>query len=179
MKRPPFYRVLGEDGEMLTILSLLGPPPADAPQQELGEMSLQDAVARIYEIAGPTKRAGLVLSLRRAFHDPDTDAFTSEEDVPVQDVSDRLRTLVGDRANAMVVLNRLSVEDEARFQAPDEQGEEDEDEGGTGPIREAWHRFLEALRHLFNIAGEDGQPLTILSILVRDEDQGDGSGIGA
>ncbi len=163
---PSLHNILGEDGEVLTIVSLLKPPEASRlAEKPLGEMTLQEAIERIYEIAGEDGRANLVLSLRRAFDDPASDAFTSDEDVAVADLSTELYRSVNDKRDARVVLRKLTVADEP------EMGDEDDDdgEGGPGPIREAIHGFIEALRRLFNIAGEEGAPLTILSLLVRQQ----------
>ena len=158
---PQLHNILGEDGEVLTILSLLQPAETAA-DKPLGEMSLQEAIQRIYDIAGDEGRAQLVLSLRRTLGDAATDAFTSDEDVTVADLSGELLELAD--ADSRVVLRRLTVAD----QPADDEIETDEDSAGGG-FRDALHRFIAALRHLFNIAGEDGQQLTILSLLVTKE----------
>ena len=161
---PSLRNILGEDGEALTVLSLLEGPKKGAAAPPQGEMSLEQATERIAASAGEDARVVTVLSLCRESRDPDGDAFWSEHDVPVREACDLLRRQVGHGANPTVVLEWLSAEDQRRLEqqaaAPDD---------GPGPVREAVQRFVEALRRLFNAAGEDGQPLTILSLLVRQE----------
>ncbi len=161
---PKLHNILGDDGEVLTILSLLQAPdrPDGAADKPLGDMTLQEAIQRIYDIAGQEGRAQLVLSLRRSLGDASTDAFTTDQDVDVADLSAELLQLAGQDANAPVVLRRMTVADE-----PDDDGSEDQGDDGTGGFRDALHRFVQALRSLFNAAGEDGEQLTILSLLVR------------
>lgn len=164
---PSLHNILGEDGEQLTILSLLKPPDSPAAETPLGEMTLQEAIQRIYDIAGDEGRAQLVLSLRRTFGDAATDAFTTDQDVTVAALSSELLQLAGQ--DTPVVLRRLTVDDE-----PDDDGSEDQGADPTGGFRDALHRFVQALRNLFNAAGDDGEQLTILSLLVRQPPASEG-----
>ena len=150
------HHILGEDGEVLTIMSLLQPAQR-ATDQPLGEMTLQEAIQRIYDIAGDEGRAQLVLSLRRTLT---TDAFSTEEDVTVSALSDQLLQLAGENPDVPVVLSCMTQDDEP----VDDDDEDDDDNGG---FVDALHRFAQALRNLFNAGGDDGEPLTVLSLLVR------------
>lgn len=155
----PLHNILGEDGEVLTIMSLLKPAETgEGTEKPLGEMTLQEAIERIYDIAGREGRAQLVLSLRRTLGE-----FTSEEDVTVAELSGELLLLAGQDGSARVVLRRLTVADEPGEEDP----AEDQEDTTSGGFRDALHRFVAALRGLFNVAGEDGQQLTILSLLVK------------
>ena len=167
---PSWRNIFGEDGQMLTVLSLLGPDEHRRWSDATGEMTVAEAARRISELAGEDGRADVVLSIRRQV-DPDGEVFRRYENVALADVGERLLAEAGD-PGATVVLDRLSAADEERFEVS--VGSEP-DEHAPGPLHDAVHRFVEALRHLFNIAGEDGEPLTVLSLLVR---QPDGSGAG-
>ncbi|HVX21997.1 MAG TPA: hypothetical protein VHB02_11660 [Acidimicrobiales bacterium] len=184
---PQLHNIFGEDGEVLTILSLLQQPERAAGQvaagqaaeagagraedRPLGEMTLHEAILRIYDIAGEEGRAQLVLSLRRTFGDAATDAFTADQNVTVAELSAELLAL--GRHDTPVVLQRMTAADE-----PEDDGAEDQGDDTTGGFRDALHRFVQALRNLFNAAGEDGEQLTILSLLVRQPPPASAAGPG-
>jgi hypothetical protein len=163
------HNIFGEDDEALTILSLLRRTDEDQSQEgeEHGaparvadieaELPLRDAVAWLYRLAGKDGRISRSVSLVRAGAAPLE--LVSSDDVPVQEVAERLYGLAGNNPEALTRISLVTPDD------PDSGNGKDETEGLQ--LSDVFHRFIEAVRGLFNLAGEDGQPLTILSLLVR------------
>lgn len=163
------HNVFGEDDDVLTILSLLPHKPvasgdggdrADA--EELSwerpvEMSLHDVEAWLYRIVGEDGKIRRDVSIARAGGQPE---FHSFEDSPVQEVVRRLYEVAGN--DDMATLTIVTSEDEPSGESPDDESPDD----GT-LLGEVFRRFIDAARGLFNIAGDDGEPLTVLSILVH------------
>jgi hypothetical protein len=166
-----WHNKLGEDGQRLTILSLLPRAGLDRAQPEVGgKFSLHQAVEEIFRIGGEDGRARAVLSVTVQNHgEPE---FTSEENVALRDLADRLYGAFGPDGQIPTVLRLLGPDDEL-LAAPD-GGDPGENggrlgEGALGALR----RFREAVHRLFGGSAEQGVPPTVLSLLVGPNDTGD------
>ena len=146
---------LGEHGESLTVLSLLQPLPGLNPDEDT-EGDLTDISQRLRELAGSDTD---IVNMYSVYPNGGGSLeFLSLELVPLHEALERMQQLSGEqpgRRNVLSVLNPA----------------EDMDESG-GPISGALAHLRDALRRLFNVAGENGQPLTLLSVLSEPEPKG-------
>jgi hypothetical protein len=158
-----WHNILGENGQRLTILSLLAHPGGEPPGAlPTGELTLQQAVDEIFRLAGDDGEAQVVLSVT----DENDGSFLSEEHVPLQDLVDRLYAAYGDDDEA--VLRFLGPGDDplsdGRPGDHDEVGDPDDDLG-IGPLA-TLRRLRETVHQLFGGSAEEGVPPTVLSLLV-------------
>jgi hypothetical protein len=144
-----WHNKLGEDGEALTLLSLLEGPPYEGSREEITG-SLGDVSQRLRDLAGgdDVKLVNMYSIYPNAGGSLE---FLALELVPLRQAIDRIQQINGGRADAPTV---LSVVDQS-----------DELEASNGPVSQAFTHLSDALHALFNRAGEDGQPLTVLSLL--------------
>jgi hypothetical protein len=166
-----WHNKLGEDGQRLTVLSLLPRSGLDrGPPESWGELSLDQAVGEILRIGGENGAARAVLSV--TVQDDGEADFTSEENVALRDLADRLYGVFGRDGQAPTVLRLLRPDDDVL--------------GGTdGPARDVSHersdegvlaavrRLREAVHRLFGGSAEEGIPPTVLSLLVGPRRQGE------
>jgi hypothetical protein len=155
--------MLGEDGQRLTILSVLPRVPPDVRTEVAdAELSLREAIDQLFRIAGEDGQARVVLDVRvRADDQPE---FTTEQNLSLRELADRLYGSFGSEGQATAVLRTLSPDDElfGQITAPDQTGAEDD----RGPLA-ALRRLREAAHRLFGGSAEEGTPPTVLSLLVN------------
>ena len=139
-----FHNRLGENGVSLTVLSLLRPHPDLDGSASSGD--LRSVSQRLLEMAGEDE----LVDMYSVY--PDAGGaleFQALELVPLHEAIEQLRRIGIE--NASTELRIFSPGDEL-----DEQ---------PGSVNQALVRFRDALRQLFNRAGENGQELTLLSLL--------------
>jgi hypothetical protein len=143
------HQVLGEHGESLTVLSLLSRPPGlDADEEFEGDLSVISQ--RVRDLAGDDAQA---VNMYSVYHgDSGALEFLSLEQVPLRQAMARLGQFPGLESGHRTVLSVLDPSN-------------DEGEQWDGPTGGAFAHLRDALRSLFNRAGENGQPLTLLSLL--------------
>jgi len=164
------HNKLGENGEALTLLSLLeGPDNSDsaagpATRDDISG-SLRDVSERLREIAGGDD--GELVSMYSVYpNEGGSIEFLALELVPLRQAIQRINQING-RGGRGDVRATLSVVDR-----------QDELDDADGPASHAVARLRDVVRGLFNRAGEDGKPLTVLSLLSHPGD-GAQSGDGA
>jgi hypothetical protein len=145
---------LGENGEALTVLSLLeGPPFVGSRDDVSGRLS--DVSERLRQMAGGNDTE--LVNMYSVY--PGTGGaleFLALELVPLRQAIQRLNEINGRSGDVETVLSFLDAPDEA--------------EDSDGPPSGAITRLRDAMRGLFNRAGENGQPLTVLSLLSQPAD---------
>ena len=175
------HNLLGEDGDVLTVLSLLPKKsPEDAAEavraalsrldESVIEVPLYEAAAWLYLVAGEDGRVPRSLSLVRSPEGPAE--LIANEDSPVKEVVERMYAIAHDNSEAPTRISIVTVDDDG---AADDPPPDDDSDGGHS-LAGVVHRFVDAVRGLFNIAGEDGEPLTIVSLLVRRTPPGGAQG---
>ena len=188
----PWHNKFGENGQRLTILSVL--PRAEPAATDLGprrELSLHQAIEVLYGIAGEDGAAGSLLSV--TIGSDEEAEFTTEENVPIRDVAMQLYMTFGPDGDAPTILRVLGPDDD-----PFDVGEESDSEVAEAPsdvglVRSAvdsavdaavetadgllspLRRLREAVHQLFGGSAEEGIPPTVLSLLVAPEDHNGGS----
>ena len=159
-----WHNALGEDGQRLTILSVLPRSAPDPAAVKLDrELSLREAIDEIFRIAGEDGAATVVLDVTTSVGD---ELFSSEENVPLRELADRLYGSFGADGESASVLRILEPGDDpfGGLTANGSPGEA-EDDARTGLLA-GLRRFREAVHRLFGGSAEDGPPPTILSLLV-------------
>jgi hypothetical protein len=163
------HNKLGENGQALTVLSLLHGPPLAGPESGDISGSLRDVSQRLRDLAGGDETE-LVNMYSVYPNDGGSLEFLALELVPLGQAIQRINQLNGGRDDAPTV---LSVVDQSDQDSDDGAPDGPADgvggvDGADGPHRagsQALTRLREAIRGLFNRAGENGQPLTVLSLL--------------
>lgn len=157
-----WHNALGEDGQCLTILSVLPRSTPDARVPDLDrELSLREAINEIFRIAGEDGHARVLLDVTTLGRDePD---FTTEQNVPLRELAERLYGTFGSDGKSASKLRILKPDDDPlSFVA---SGSTDTQEAESGPIA-ALRRLRDAVHRLFgSLAGEGPRP-TILRLLV-------------
>jgi hypothetical protein len=143
------HNKLGESGQALTVLSLLEGPEYAGPREAVSG-SWGDVGQRLRDMAGGND-AELVSMYSVYPSEGGSLEFLALELVPLRQAIQRINQINGGSDDAPTV---LSVVDRA-----DELNEAD------GPLSLAVTHLRDALRGLFNRAGENGQSLTVLSLL--------------
>ncbi|HEX3794726.1 MAG TPA: hypothetical protein VHV57_09525 [Acidimicrobiales bacterium] len=146
------YKGLGEKGESLTILSLLRPPAGLNDDEEL-EGDLTDISQRLRDLTGDDSEMVNMYSVYP--NEGGSLEFLSLELVPLRQAIERMQQLPGNQNGRRTVLSVLD---------PSSDGDDSEESAGG-----AFTHLRDALRGLFNRAGENGQPLTLLSLLSEPE----------
>jgi hypothetical protein len=150
------HNLLGEHGESLTLLSLLKPMDSAVPLGET-EGDLNEISSRLLQLAGDESEVVDMYSV--VPNEGGSLEFLSLELIPLRQAIEEMRRYAGDNEETV---NVLSVVD------PSEQIE---DQPGT--VNQALSHLRDALRALFNKAGESGQHLTVLSVLSRPSKKAD------
>jgi hypothetical protein len=141
---------LGENGESLTILNLLKHPKGLRADEEM-EGDLTEVSERLRVLAGDDTEMVNMYSVYP--NDRGSLEFLAVELVPLRQAIERMRELPGNQAGRRTVLSVLD---------PSSDGDVDESDVISGG---AFAHLRDTLRGLFNRAGENGQPLTLLSLL--------------
>jgi hypothetical protein len=145
------HNKLGEKGQALTVLSLLeGPDYVAAGETVSG--SLRDVSERLRQMTGGNDTE--LVSMYSVYpSEGGSLEFLALELVPLRQAIQRINEINGRGGNGDVrtVLSVLDRQDEL------------DDSDGAGPS--AIGRLRDTLRSLFNRAGENGQSLTVLSLL--------------
>ena len=166
-----WHNKLGEDGQRLTVLSLLPRSGLDrGPPESWGELSLDEAVGEILRIGGENGAARAVLSV--TVQDDGEADFTSEENVALRDLADHLYGVFGGDGQAPTVLRLLRPDDDVLGGADGPAGDVSHDRSDEGALA-AVRRLREAVHRLFGGSAEEGIPPTVLSLLVGPRRQGD------
>jgi hypothetical protein len=145
------HNMLGEKGQALTVLSLLEGPDYVASGETVSG-SLRDVSDRLRQMAGGDDTE--LVSMYSVYpNEGGALEFLALELVPLRQAIQRINEINGRGGNGDVptVLSVLDRQDEL----------DDSDGAGPGAIG----RLRDALRSLFNRAGENGQSLTVLSLL--------------
>jgi hypothetical protein len=141
----------GEKGQRLTILSLLGEQPRQ------GAMPLSEAIDELYRIGGPEGTARIVVELH--VEGEDRADCTVEENVSLKALAQTFYEAFGESGDAQATLHVLDADEDP---LPDGT---DVGRSRPHPI-EAIRRFREAVSRLFGGSADEGQPPTVLSLLV-------------
>ncbi len=147
----------GENGRRLTILSVLPRAPVIQPDREL---TLRAAIEEVFRIAGADGHAQVVLDM--TIHD-DLPEFTTEQNVGLRELSERLYALGADGQSA--VLRVLHPDDDPFGDYTTSLVGDGADDSEGGPLA-ALRRFREAVHRLFGGSAEADIPPTVLSLLV-------------
>jgi hypothetical protein len=103
-----WHNILGENGQRLTILSVL---PRVAPDLESQvELSLREAIDELFRIAGEDGHARVVLDVR--VHGDDEPQLTTEENLSLRELADRLYRSFGPDGDSVAVLRTLGPGDD-------------------------------------------------------------------
>jgi hypothetical protein len=145
-----WHNRLGENGESLTILNLLNHPNGLQPDEEM-EGDLTEVSERLRILAGDDTEMVNMYSVYP--NDGGSLEFLAVELVPLRQAIERMRQLAGNQGGRRTVLSVL-----------DPSSGEDGDESDMISVG-AFAHLRDTLRGLFNRAGENGQPLTLLSLL--------------
>jgi hypothetical protein len=144
---------LGENGQALTVLSLLEGPEFVGSREELSG-SLSDVSQRLRDMAGGNDTE--LVSMYSVYpNESGSLEFLALELVPLRQAIERINQINGRGAGAKAQTH-LRVVDRA---------DELADSGADGPVSGAVTRLRDAMSSLFNRAGENGQPMTVLSLL--------------
>jgi hypothetical protein len=165
-----WHNALGEDGQRLTILSVL--PRASSNLTGAGqdaELSLREAIDELFRIAGEDGHAGVVLNV--TVQGPDGPEFTTEENVSLRDLADRLYGSYGADGGSASYLRVLTPEDDPWGWFNEPEPASDETDAGRSPLA-ALRRLREAVHRLYGGSVDQEVPPTVLSLLVgaRPED---------
>jgi hypothetical protein len=145
------HNKLGENGQALTVLSLLE-GPAYAGSREDVSGSLHDVSERLRAMAGGND-AELVSMYSVYPNEGGSLEFLALELVPLRQAIQRINQINGAGSDDAATV--LSV-----VESPDDGLDESEE-----PVNQTFSHLRDALRNLFNRAGENGQSLTVLSLL--------------
>lgn len=159
-----WHNRLGENGQRLTILSVLPRDPSvDEALRAANELSLRQAIDELFRIAGEDGRADvLMLSASEGADHLDT---VIEEQISLRDLADRLYAAFGEDGLARSALRVLGPDDDPLAllgMSEESSADDDKDSGPLAAIR----RFREAVYRLFGGSAEQGVPPTVLSLLV-------------
>jgi hypothetical protein len=144
------HNKLGENGQALTVLSLLEGREYSGAEDISG--SLRDVSQRLRDIAGGDETE--LVSMYSVYPNQQGSLeFLALELVPLRQAIQRINQINGGRDDTQTVLRVLDGTDEL------DEAESD------GPKNHALTRLRDTMRSLFNRAGENGQPLTVLSLL--------------
>jgi hypothetical protein len=144
------HNKLGENGQALTVLSLLEGPEYVGSREELSG-SLHDVSERLRAMAGGNDTE--LVSMYSVYpNEGGSLEFLALELVPLRQAIQRINQINGAGGDDAETV--LSVVDRS-------DGLEDTE----GPVGQAVSHLRDALRSLFNRAGENGQSLTVLSLL--------------
>jgi hypothetical protein len=151
---------LGENGQALTVLSLLQGPALVGAESDDISGSLRDVSQRLRDLAGGDETE--LVSMYSVYqNDGGSLEFLALELVPLNPALQRISQLNGGSEDAPTV---LSVVEQSDASSEDQNGDGGA-EGASRPVSQAMTRLREAIQGLFNRAGENGQPLTVLSLL--------------
>jgi hypothetical protein len=158
-----WHNSLGEDGQRLTILSVLPLTPlTPAEIQAASELSLGQAIDELFRIVGEDGRARVItLNVMSQGEEP---VFLAEEEVSLRDLADRLYGSFGSDGLSSTVLRVLGPDDDPLGWLATIDAGTAEDDAGRGPLA-ALLRFREAVHQLFGGSAEEGIPPTVLSLL--------------
>jgi hypothetical protein len=144
------HNKLGENGRALTVLSLLEGRPYMGPEDISG--SLRDVSQHLRDIAGGDENE--LVSMYSVYPNQEGSLeFLALELVPLRQAIQRINQINGGSEDAPTVLRVVDGSDAL------------EDAEAEGAMSQAMTRLRETMRGLFNRAGENGQPLTVLSLL--------------
>jgi hypothetical protein len=147
---------LGENGRALTVLSLLEGPEFVGPREDVSG-SLTEVSRHLREMAGGNDTE--LVSMYSVYpNESGALEFLALERVPLAQALARINEINGRGRGGGHTL--LQVVDRA-----DDDADDSNDAEGDGPTNQAISRLRDVLRGLFNRAGENGQPLTVLSLL--------------
>jgi hypothetical protein len=141
---------LGESGESLTVLSLLKPLGDDAPLNDT-EGDFLEITERLRTLAGDDAEVVDMYSVYP--NEGGSLEFLALELVPLRQAIEELRRNARSDDRGRAVLRKVRSSDE--IDEPEEPGNQ-----ALGHLREA-------IRKLFNRAGENGEQLTVLSLLSK------------
>jgi hypothetical protein len=161
-----WHNRLGENGQRLTILSVLPRTPlTPAELQVANELSLREAIDELFRIAGEDGRARVImLDVASQGEEP---VFLTEEDVSLRDLAEGLYGSFGNDGQSTTVLRVLGPDDDPLGGlGPAEAGSPADGDTGRGPLA-ALRRFREAVHRLFGGSADAGIPPTVLSLLVE------------
>jgi hypothetical protein len=153
------HNKLGENGQALTVLSLLEGPEFAGSKEELSG-SLSDVSQRLRELAGGDETE--LVSMYSVYpNDGGSLEFLALELVPLRLAIQRINEINGRGRGeqARTVLRVIDGNDDDGLDQAEDELDSD------GPVSQAVTRLRDAMRGLFNRAGENGQPLTVLSLL--------------
>ncbi len=149
------HNKLGENGQALTVLSLLEGPPYAGSEDIAG--SLRDVSQRLRDIAGGDESE--LVSMYSVYPNQEGSLeFLALELVPLRQAIQRINQINGGSEDAPTVMRVIDRSDELE----DAEGDGD---GHDGQADRAVTRLRDTMRGLFNRAGEHGQALTVLSLL--------------
>ncbi len=157
-----WHNRFGEDGQRLTILSLLPRVPlGHTHSAEDSELSLREAIDELFRIAGEDGNAQVVLNVTvDGGEEPD---FTTEENVSLRDLAARLYGSFGADGETASFLRILSPDEDPLGEPGTLEPTGPEQ---TGRALAGLRRLRETVHHLFGGSVEDGVPPTVLSLLV-------------
>ncbi len=159
-----WHNILGEDGQRLTILSVLPRVPPDPTMRAFdGELSLREAIDELFRIAGEDGQARIVLDV--SVRDDDEPQFTTEENLSLRELADRLYGSFGSDGRSSAVLRTLNPGDDPFGQVTASDPADPADDPDRGPLA-ALRRLREAVHRLFGGSAEEETPPTVLSLLV-------------
>jgi len=145
------HNKLGENGQALTVLSLLEGPAYDGSREEISG-SLRDVSEHLRAMAGGND-AELVNMYSVYPNEGGSLEFLALELVPLRQAIQRINQINGAGNDDAATV--LSVVDES----------DDGPDDGEETVSQPFSHLRDALRNLFNRAGENGQSLTVLSLL--------------
>jgi hypothetical protein len=167
----------GERGQRLTVLSVLPTTGGTtALPDAASSMSLQEAVDEIFRICGEDGEARAVLTF--GLGNESDPQFTSEENIALKDLAQRLYRSFGEGATISTTLGVINPDDDlfgpAQIVGSQISGSDDsEDDSSSGPL-DALRRFREAVYRLFGGSVEDEVTPTVLALLVGPARTADG-----
>jgi hypothetical protein len=158
-----WHNSLGENGQRLTILSVL--PRVQLSDGNVGadEMSLREAVDELFRIAGEDGQAQ-VLMLTTSGEGQEY-AVSVEEQISLKDLADQLYESFGRDGRSRSKLQILSANDDPLLGLARADVVGGNDGESNGPFA-ALRRFRESFHRLFGGSAEQGIPPTVLSLLV-------------
>ena len=163
-----WHNKFGEGGQRLTILSLLpGASPEQTGQPSEVELSLREAIDELIRVAGEGGNLRTVLGL--SVRENEELEFTAEENLPVQELADRLYAAFGADGQSGAVLRVLGPGDDPLVKFDLSAPPNPDQDSSRGPLA-ALRRFREAVHRLFGGSADAGVPPTVLSLLVNPTD---------
>ncbi len=158
------HNKLGEKGQALTVLSLLEGPDFVGSEDLSG--SLRDVTQRLRDMAGGDE-AELVSMYSVYPNEGGSLEFLALELVPLRQAIQRINQINGGSDDTRTVLRVLDgSEEEQEWEASENAGPgAGSGSEGDGPVGQAMIHLRDAMRSLFNRAGERGETLTVLSLL--------------